>query len=178
MAEQVKTKVRRGADRRKRKFNFLDGIIILLFILVAVFTVNFFSPSSTIIKWRSDNVKSITYTVELLGVDEDFINLISEGNAVIDSVTKHPLGSVTAVDYNTNHGELRPNPDPTNVEGIISRFDDKFDVIVTITADATYTKGKGYFISDKQVIIGEKMYLRFLPDFVGEGYCISISEVN
>ena len=48
---------------------------------------------------------------------------------------------------------------------------------VTITATAEYVPGEGYRIDGTRIAVGEAMALRF-PDFVCEGYCISVAAEN
>jgi cell division protein FtsL len=158
--------------KKTYRFNILDVLLILLTIGVIFVAVNIISPMSFIKKLQSDSTHTIEYTVEFIGVDEDFIDAIKENDKVMDSVSKNSLGTVVAVDYNTHYSELKY--DEENKVGKLVDYADKYNVTVTITADGSYISGEGYNVNARRIAVGEKMSLRF-PDYVGEGYCISFT---
>ena len=160
------------AKKKAYRFNFLDVLLILLALLVVFVAINIISPMPFIKKLQSDSSHTIEYTVEFIGVDEDFINTIKENDKVMDSVSKNSLGTVIAVDYNTHYSELKY--DEANNVGKLVDYPDKYNVIVTISASGNYISGEGYSINAHRIAVGEKMSLRF-PDYVGEGHCISFS---
>lgn len=164
------------ADAKGRKFNFIDVLIILIILLVAAVVINIFAPALLSGKFSSGGVtKRIQYTVEFTGVDGEYIEMIKEGNTVVDSVSKYSLGSVAAVDFDTRYSELEY--DEQNKAGVLSVYPDKYNLLVTVTVDAEYEDGKGFSVNDYRIAVGEKMALRF-PDYVGEGYCVGLSVLN
>ena len=162
----------RVAKKKTYRFNILDVLLILLAAGIIFVAINIISPMSFIKKLQSDSTHTIEYTVEFIGVDEDFIDTIKENDGVMDSVSKNSLGTVVAVDYNTHYSELKY--DEENHAGKLVDYPDKYNVIVTITADGNYISGEGYNVNAHRIAVGEKMSLRF-PDYVGEGYCISFT---
>ena len=162
---EVKTKKRVG-------FNFID-VLIILFVLAFIFVViNVVSPLSVFKKFFADQTYTVRYTVEFLCVDEEYVNMIGESDAVVDSVSKHSLGTVDAVDNDTIYTTLEYNE--ADGSGMLSAHEGKYNVFVTITAEGSYTKGEGYSVNGKRVAVGEKMALRF-PNYVAEGYCVALS---
>ena len=160
------------AKKKTYRFNILDVLLILLVIGVVFVAINIVSPMSFIKKLQADSSHTIEYTVEFIGVDEDFLDTIKENDNVMDSVSKNSLGTVVAVDYNTHYSELKY--DEANNVGKLVDYTDKYNVTVTITASGNYVSGEGYNVNAHRIAVGEKMSLRF-PDYVGEGYCISFS---
>lgn len=171
-----------GIVKKRHKFNFIDFILILLAVLLVLTAINIISPMSVLDKLKSNDTHTIYYTVELLGVDEEYIGKIAEKDNVVDSVSKHSLGSVITVDYNTPHRVLEYNEEKN--EGKLATYPSKYkdkkdagkiDVLITITARASYKAGEGYAVNGHRIAVGEKMSLRF-PNYVGEGYCIGFSD--
>ncbi len=156
---------------RRRKFNVIDFLIILIVLLLIAAIVYVFLPTSVVKNWFADKTVNIQYSIEILGVDEQFLNDISENDTVIDSVTKNKLGTVTAIDYGVQYTELKY--DETNQAGILSPIAGKYNVIVTITATAEFEEGEGYTVNGTRIAVGEKVSARF-PKYLCEAYCISV----
>ncbi len=169
---KVKTDEVKSVKMRHR-FNFIDFILILLAAFVIFTAINIVSPMSILDKLNSDPTHTIHYTVEILGVDDEYIEKVKENDAVVDSISKHSLGTVVAVDYNTRHTVLEY--DETQNAGVLSVYPDKYDIIITVTAKASYKSGEGYSVNGHRIAVGERVSLRF-PDYVGEGYCVGISK--
>ena len=157
---------------RKKGFNFIDFLLIIFILALVVAAVNIISPMSIISGLHSDSTKTIRYTVEFTCVEKELIDKINENDVVVDSVSKHGLGTVTAVDSSTQYETLEY--DEENGKGVLSPHTDKYNVIVTITAQGSYTEGKGYSVNDRRIAVGEKLSMRF-PNYVGEGYCIALA---
>ena len=66
-----------------------------------------------------------------------------------------------------------PEDGSKKTEGVLAEYPDKYNVIITISAEASYAAEKGYSVNGTRIAVGEKMSLRF-PDYVGEGYCIGV----
>lgn len=157
--------------RSKRRFNFIDVLIILAIVLLGAIVVNLFLPEA-IFKSSKNTTREIQYTVEFVGVDEAFIDKIKENDNAIDSVSKYSVGKVILVDRNTLYSELQY--DEENHAGKFAVYEDKYNVLVTISVMADYHEGEGYSVGGKRIAVGEKFSLR-LSDYAGEGYCINLS---
>ncbi len=157
--------------KQSRKFNFIDLLIILAVLLLAAIVINIFTPLSLFgERLKKENV-TVQYTVEFTNVDQSFVDKIKEYDNVVDSVSKFSLGKVAAVDASTNYTELKYSE--STGTGIVATYPDRYNLLVTITVEATYESGEGYAVRDKRIAVGEKMALRF-PDYAGEGYCIDV----
>lgn len=161
------------------RFNFIDFILIVIVLLVIATVIYVFAPFSRLRDMTSSQSVTVQYTVEILGVEEAFIEKIKENDFVIDSVSKSGMGTVVAVDYNNKYTELQyvineNTEDGTKkTEGVLAEYPGKYNVIITISSKATYEAEKGYSVNGTRIAVGEKMPLRF-PDYVGEGYCIGV----
>ena len=158
-------------SKSRRRFNFIDLLIIVAILLLGAIVVNLFLPSS-IFKSTKNIEREIQYTVEFLGVDQSFIDKIKENDTAIDSVSKYSVGNVMLVAHNELYSELKY--DEENNTGKFAFYEDKYNVLVTISVMAEYNEGEGYSVGGRRIAVGEKLSLRF-PDYVGEGYCINLS---
>ncbi len=159
-----------GSARSKRRFNFIDVLIILAVILLGAIVLSLFFPNGL---FKSSSVeREIQYTVEFIGVDEIFIDKIKENDSVIDSVAKYNIGTVMTVDSSMPYTELKYDNEAGT--GHLVAFEDKYNVLVTISVKAEYNEGEGYSVGDRRIAVGEKLSLRF-PNYASEGYCVSLS---
>lgn len=165
----------KGSDvkvkKDRRKFNFIDLLIILAIALLASIVINLFLPNS-VFRNSKRTEKEIQYTVEFLCVDEAFTDMINENDLVIDAVSKYSVGTVMVVDRNTQYTELKY--DNENKVGKLATYDNKYNVLVTISVVAEYNEGEGYSVGGRRIAVGEKFSLRF-PNYASEGYCINLS---
>ncbi len=172
------TSVISGKVKNKKKgLNFVDFLLILIVIAIIGGIVYMFSPISFLKKATSAVEGTLDYTIEIRNVDVSFIDNIKENDIVIDSVSKNTLGTVSAVDHNTKYAELGyqiVEQEQEKYEGFMMEYPDRYNVIVTITANANYIAGQGYDVNNCRIAVGEKLYLRF-SDYVCEGYCVYVT---
>lgn len=167
--------IKNNSKKKKSGFNFVDLLLIIIAVAIIGGAVYLFSPIS-FLKGLSSKVNgTLDYTVEIRNVDVVFIENIKENDIVIDSVSKNTIGKVVAIDHNTKYTELdyRENADG-QYEGFLLEYPDRYNISVTITADAEFLAGQGYSINNCRVAVGEKMSLRF-RDYVCEGYCVYVT---
>ena len=157
--------------KKKARFNIIDLLLILIVIAMIATMIYLFVPGNIFENLSAEREQEIQYTVEILGVDQDFINNIKENDNVIDVVSKASIGTVMAVSYDTNYSELKYNEE--SGEGIMVSYPDKYNLIVTISAEALYNAGEGYSVDGCRIAVGEKLSLRF-PDYSCEAYCIDV----
>ena len=157
--------------KTKLKFNIMDAVILLAVIAVIALLLYIFIFSETTSVGSMDSASySLTYVVEVVGLNEEFADRIVPGSTVIDSSKKMNIGTVTAVEKmpylymgtNKSEGTLVLNP-----------VDDHCNLYVTIEADATLD-GISYSIGGYEVYVGSLVYMSF-SDIVCSGYCISLS---
>ena len=166
--------------KKKRGFNFVDFLLILIALSIIAGVVYLFSPISFLRKLSEKTVGTLDYTIEVRNVDIEFIDKIKENDVVIDSVSKNTLGTVRAVDHNTKYTELDyrvSSEDTSQYEGFMMEYPDKYVLAVTISAEAELLSGQGYTVNDRRIAVGEKLNLRF-SDFVCEGYCVYVTPTD
>lgn len=159
--------------KNKRKFNVIDFFIIVIILAVVAVLIYTISPWSQIKKiWSTDEV-TFNYAVELRGVDANFISLIKEGDAVINSVTKDSFGKVTGIENVTKSQTISYTKDENGAQGVLVDNSNLYDITVHISATAEYEEGVGYTVNGCRVAVGEQLFFRF-PNYEGSGYCVAI----
>lgn len=165
-----------SAVKKKRRFNFIDFLIILLIVALIAVLIYAFSPWSQIKKLWASNEVILDYTVEIRGVDDEFVDLIKNGDSAINSVTKSSLGTVTAIGGIEKNTELDYTvAEDGTVQGVLSESPDKYDITVHIRATAEYEVGKGYSVNGCRVAVGEELFFRF-PRYSCSGFCVALDK--
>ncbi len=159
------------ADKKKGKFNFIDFLLILIVVILIASIVYVLMPSNWIKGMFADKSVDIEYSIEIIGVDEAFIENIKDNDIVLDGVSKANIGTVKAVTDITQYTELKYNE--VDKQGVLAPVEGKYNIIVTISATADYTEDQGYTVNGTRIAVGEKISARF-PNYVCEGYCISV----
>ncbi len=161
----------RSRTFKRRRFNLIDFLLVVLILILVAALVYVFLPTSVLKGFGANTATTIQYSIEILGVDEEFLDDIKENDIVIDSVTKNTIGTVTAVDFGLPYTELKY--DQENSVGVLSPIAGKYNVIVTISANAEFNAGEGYSVGGTRIAVGEKVNARF-PGYVCVAYCISV----
>lgn len=176
MSHSAKSDAPVRSERKKKTghFNFIDFILIVLVCAILAAVIYIFAPFSKLRTQFANDSKTVEYTIEVLGVDEAFINKIKENDTVIDSVSKNKLGTVTAVDYNTKYTELQYVQQGDQKVGVLAEYPHKYNITVTISVSADYVAESGYSVGNVRIAVGELYSLRF-PDYACEGYCIGLT---
>lgn len=171
---------------KKRQFNIIDFLVILIVVaIVAVSVYSVFSWSDIKKLWSTRTVE-LDYTVELKGVDQEFIDKIKIDDVVTDGATKNKLGKVKGVDNNEKYWVvdykkepiIGENGEPTSEYHYAftkAEHPDKYNLTVYISTPAEYEEGIGYTVNGKRIAVGEAVDMRF-PEFSKSGYCVSIDE--
>ena len=137
------------------------------------------SPWSQLNNIFNADERTIYYTIKLEDVDEEFNNLIRQGDEVIDSVSKNSLGRVEVIEESPKSTELgcvKVTDENGNdkYEGKWIESHDKYDITIRVKATSDYEENVGYSVNGTRIAVGEKFYLRF-PKFECTGYCTEIS---
>ncbi len=174
MNNNISQSISSNSKKKKWRFNIIDFIIVVLILLLIATLIYAFSPISKINQMINTDTVEVLYAVEIRGVDAQFINMIKEGDSVVNSVNKNSLGSVRSIESVTNSMELGYVRDASQVaQGVLVAVPDKFDITVYISAEADYEAGTGYSIGGCRVAVGEELFLRF-PEYACSGYCTII----
>ena len=166
------------AKKAKRKFNFIDFLIVLVIIAILGIVIYVFSPWAQIEKlWSNDDVE-LTYFVEIKDVDIEYIDSIKEGDEIINSVNKNSLGTISEIskmekayvyDYVLDENG--------NMTCVLSEQPKKYNITIKVTVDAEFESNVGYSVGGTRIAIGEMLDLR-LPKYVCSGECIQMYEIN
>ena len=163
----------------RKKFNFIDFLVVLVILAAIAALVYLFSPWSKIEKlWNNDEVE-LTYFIEIKDVPPEYIDQIKNGDAVLDSVTKNSLGKISDVSYKTSYvyeyaiddtGKVNCTQvnSPAQKDGNVPET-----IVIKITATADHKQGTGYTVNGSRVAVGELFNLR-LPTYSCSGYCIQM----
>lgn len=161
---------------KKRSFNVVDVILILM-ILTFLSVVIFLFASNTDIQWGGGEKVKVEYTVEISGISQEMAAKIHIGDQVLDGENSYVIGSVTnteiddCVEYVYNEASGRIEAVAYTDEGSSSSV--RKNLLITITADARYEAGRGYTVNGYRVAVNQDIQLSF-PGYSGEGQCISL----
>ena len=158
----------RAGNAKKGKFNVVDVFLILIVIAIIAAIVTYLVPG--LFNVAADET-DITFTIEFRGVDSSFITNIKNGDSVYDSSKHYMLGNVKSVE-NYAHTVLVYNEDTGVAE--MKEVEGLKNIVVTVTAKAIYTDGKGYSVNGERIAVGCAYNISF-PDFSGSAYCIEVS---
>ena len=167
-AEKSYSKATRAGNSKKGKFNIVDCILVLMVLAVVAAVVVYFVPG--LFNAAADETE-ITFTIEFRGVDSAFITNIKNGDPVYDSGKQYVLGKVKSVE-NYAYTELVYNEETGTAEA--KEVEGLKNIVVTVTAKAIYTDGKGYSVNGARIAVGCAYNIGF-PEFSGSAYCIEVS---
>lgn len=146
------------AKNLKRRFNFVDVILIVIILSVAASLVYIFiSPyTDQIVANASDT--TIEYKILVEDVRSEIKYVINPNEKVTETNTLAGIGYVASY-------EERENEDS-----------DTRDIIITVRASASNAKGR-YSIGSYIIAAGKTISFR-VPGFVATGSCIGVKEVG
>ena len=167
--EEKKGSIKRGR-KAGGKFNAVDLFIILVVIgIIGVFLISLFASDGD-----SDAVK-LEYTVQFENVDAVLADNVKIGEKVYESSSRTPVGVVTAVDNSSRYTVYEYDSEKNAVVAI--EYPDRYNLKVSVSADAVFSEGVGYSVRGIRIAVGAGLALRF-ADYVGNAYCIEISEAE
>ncbi|MBQ4054441.1 MAG: DUF4330 family protein [Clostridia bacterium] len=160
----------KNTANKRRKLNYID-VLLLILIIVAVIGVVWF-----IISPYTDQLFATTYdieyTVALNGVRVEFKDKVQVGDTLVETVGLDDIGSVTDVVYTAS----KFVGTDSNGHSITSDHPVLYDVMITVRAKATMQSGV-YSVNGYGITAGKTIPFR-VPDFIGEGVCVSVREVT
>lgn len=149
----------------KKKITFIDILIVLAVVLVAVFVFSKFSGSDGASK------KTVTYTVLVTSVMPEVAEGMTPDDRVLLDAKDNAYGRVTNV-------SIAPSEDSylnqQTEKYVISKLEERKDVVLTIEADATVNDW-GYEIGQQNIRIGEKQNIS-ATKYVATGYIIGVDD--
>lgn len=172
-----KSEHKRVRGIRKRSLNVVD-VILSLMILTFVAVVIFSMASDSNFIWGGGQPAKLEYTVEISGISQEMVANIHVGDQVLDGENGYVIGSVTnteiddCVEYVYNESSGRIEAVAYTDEG--SSLAVRKTLLVTITAEAQYSEGRGYTVNGYRIAVNQDMKICF-PGYTGEGQCISLT---
>ncbi len=165
----------RPVKKKKGRFNLVDLLLIVL-LLVMIFVVVFvIDPFSLDVFGGTAQEVTLEYTLRIDSVDGTMVDKIEIGDRVVDASVKTSLGYVSSVEKDIPHTE--PYYDSILDTVSMKEYPDLYDLVVTVTVEADFQEGVGYSVEGRRVAVGTKLYLMF-PEYLTEGYCISMREIR
>lgn len=151
---------------KRIKFGILDVLIILFIVLAVIFAVKYFDTNSE----AATSIPDITYKVELKSIPVENSHLFKVGDQIIDSIKGGNLGTVTNVVVSDNK-ETRE--DTLNDSFIVSSFENKKDILLTIKGTPTVFDEKDIKFATVNIKVGEIVYIR-TKDYASHGYIVDM----
>lgn len=161
--------------KKKGRFNLMDLLLVLIAVSIVLFVVFVIDPFSMNLFGKQDHKVTLEYTLRIENVEGALIDKIQTRDEVIDAAIKTSLGYVNAVENDTPYAEPYYNSKEDSVS--MKEYPDRYDLVVTVTAEAIFTDGVGYTVNGRRVAVGTQFYLMF-PNYLGTGYCISLRELG
>ena len=156
---------------KKFKIGILDVIIIVFLIIAIVLAVGYFSSGSKRVAVKTPDV---VYKVEFKAVPNDVIHLFETGDTLKDSVKGGFLGTVIGVDVR-NNTEIRE--DALNDQFVVSSFDNKKDVFLTVKGKPTTFDEKNIRFATVNIKVGEMLYIT-TGKYTYSGYIVEMESIE
>lgn len=159
--------------KRKIRINGMD-FAILAVIAAAVFLILYIFVWSDDTDTIQSETAEILYVVEVVGIDEQFEDLIKEGQRVEDAVKRGVMGTVEGKPEVRDM--LKAEFDNVSGQEVYNTVPGKSNLYITIRADASVTD-RGYSVNDEYIYVGAQLSMVF-PEMKCDGYCIQLDVVE
>ncbi len=161
--------------KRKRKFNIVDLVLILAIaaIIVAVFfVVNKLLGGNKPAESGADKIQ-VEFTVLFKEIPDSGTGNLAEGDVIRDANSKAPMGQIAEVFYEPYSELLLLNGEQG---GVMAEMEGYTNMLVTVRGEATKDE-RGYYFGGIKVLVGKPLDV-WSPGYSGEGWCVSIREVE
>lgn len=184
-----------NARREGAKFNVVDALILFFVLAFAVLLIYmiFFSDIDLLKFFREDeNQKTISYTLEIVPVDDDFLDAsrrlpIQAGDRFYHVDGSYRLGRVTGVGEaapylvstggaSSGAGDSGESDPPTDGKLEYAPWPGKSVITLEVEAEAVYN-GSAYLVKGNAIRVGDSFTFS-TPYFTGKCRCIAVEEVN
>lgn len=165
-----------GSVKTKRgKFNFVDLLLLVLVAAILFAVIFLVDPFSLNVFGDAEKTVVLEYTVQIGYVEASLVDNVRLGDEALSAVNKASLGRVSAIRNDILSSEAYYDSETDAMS--MKEYPDRYDLQITITADAVFEAGKGYYVKGNRIAVGGQYSLMF-PEFAGSGYCISMREVG
>lgn len=159
------TKIKEG----KRRFNYVDVIILLLVVAAGFVGYRFLGETSLV----ASEVPEVSFTVEIKNCPPDYKTRIHEGDAIKDAIKGGAYGKVTGISVTPN---IEYMEDKINGEFVQTSHEGREDVYVTITGTPT-TYGKNIMFASQTIKVGKQVNIKG-KDYVGTGFVVDMQVIE
>ena len=149
----------------KRKFNYVDVIIILLVVAAGFAGFKFLNKTSLV----ASDVPQVSFTVEVKNNPPEYKTLVREGDDIKDAIKGGAFGKVTGVKAAPNKEYMEDKIDGAFVE---TSHEGREDVYITITGTPT-TFGKNIMFASQEVKVGKQVFIKS-KEYVGSGFIVDM----
>ncbi|MBQ9280050.1 MAG: DUF4330 family protein [Clostridia bacterium] len=155
----------KGEPKIKR-INWLDIIIILVLLIVAIAGYSYLKRDNVDI---SPNTEKVVYQIRTNECLANVYDYIEEGSVLRDSIKNYNIGTIVAKDYEKSK---RYSVSQDTREIVETELEDKIDIILTVEANATVTDKK-ISVGEYPLKVGNEAYIKG-KGYAAGGYIISI----
>ncbi len=162
--------------KRKRRFNIVDLVLVLALaaIVVAVFFIgNKLLGGAKPASSGADKIQ-VEFSLQFREIPDSGTGNLTEGDVIRDANSKAPMGQVTEIFYEP-YSELLL-VDGEQGSGIMAEMEGYTNMLVTVRGEATKDE-RGFYLGGVKVLVGKPLDV-WSPGYSGEGWCVSIREVE
>lgn len=169
--------------KKRMHLNWVDAVFVLFLLAAVCATVLVFGSGSKQEKVDGQAVK-LRYVVKVAELREELDDRITNGDAVYDASGLYHIGTVIGSQsepsayFSSSVTETVLGSAGESYEAPVSSvIPGKVDLFVTVETDALLMEDGRYYVDGRVVCVGTFFSL-MTQHFFGEGYCVSITEVN
>lgn len=152
--------------KARRRFNLLDAFILLV---AAAVLIGGWYAYSTYNENLQKNKRAVEYTVEIKGVDQNFVDAITKGDPLRESVKGNALGYVADKTYKA---ATNINTDYLNGKYVAVNVPNKLDLVLKISAVAEVSE-RSISVGGLEIKIGQNLFVKG-KGYANQGYILNI----
>lgn len=160
--------------RKKLKFFNLFDIIVILVALALLMALFFAKKGGQQTDAGEDSVGTVTYTLELTGMQNNAAELVKAGDKLTDKIKKYDIGTVVSVKVETSITQVEDYENGRIIDVPVSSQQTAVIVMEApcVETNSRITVGGGYVVR-----VGASANVRG-PGYAGTGYIIDIERGN
>lgn len=155
--------------KRKHRFNWVDLLILILAVGIAVMIVLNFLPDENQIGY-GDKTVTVEFTIQIDKLNNDLDIELASGDEVTEMSSKEKIGVLSSNPMIVAYPENVFNENSEAIEIVYS--DTYSTVYLTIVAEAVETD-YGYYVNNVRIAVGSDYDLR-ISGLEATGSCISV----
>lgn len=154
---------------KRRRFNFIDVLIILLVIAIIGVVAYLFLNNKI---FSSDEKTEILYTIKIDRVKNELVSDIKKlekGQTITDSVRGYDLGKIEKVEITQAMANITNRSNGTISQAEIPDYS---QIVITVRADSV-EEPYGYDLKGYKIMVGAQVHFR-TPYYISYGNCTSV----